>query len=140
MALGLAGLAFVLWRPIQVATAYAHRTAVFLAIRRQRRSSSRRATGGYGVIAVDPTNSGPAERSLVLRIHDATHDMPHEDRFNLPGTIAPRTRATLRVALQAVETAPASRRMYMARIANVMLFGQPPAASGALYVSRMWLE
>jgi hypothetical protein len=44
------------------------------------------------------------------------------------------------VTLEAVAAAPAARRMDMARIANVMLFGRPPAAPGALYVSRIWLE
>ena len=186
MSLGLAGFAFVLWRPMQAATAYAHRAAVFPAIAdfSSPRGLDFVTTDGlgaavadlpapwaqrpgeralevrygpshppavqiveppgdwraYGVIAVDLTNSGPGELSLVLRIHDAMHDMSHEDRFNLPVTIAPRTRTTLRVALAAVEAAPASRRMDMARIANVMVFGRPPSTSGALYVSRIWLE
>ena len=76
----------------------------------------------------------------MLRILDATHDWSHEDRFNLPLVIPPRSRTTVRVALPAVEAAPATRRMDMARIANVMLFGRPPATPGALYVSRIWLE
>ena len=86
------------------------------------------------------TNAGPSELSLVFRILDVTHDWSHEDRFNLPLVIAPRTRTTVRIALPAVEAAPATRRMDMARIANVMLFGRPPATTGALYVSRVWLE
>jgi hypothetical protein len=186
VALGLAGFAFVLWRPAQVATAYAHRSAAFPVIaefsserglhfvtteglgaaivdmpaqwshRPGERALEVRYDQGhapavqvvepegdwhdYHVIAVDMTNSGPAELLLVLRIHDATHDWSHADRFNLPVTISPRTRMTLRIALQSVETAPASRRMDMARIANVMLFGRAPTASAALYVSRIWLE
>jgi hypothetical protein len=94
----------------------------------------------FGLIAIDLTNAGPADASLVLRIHDAAHDWSHEDRFNLPLIIPSRTRTTVRVVLPVVEEAPASRRMDMARIANVMVFGQPPAAPGALYVSRIWLE
>jgi hypothetical protein len=95
---------------------------------------------GFNVIEVDLTNAGPVELTLVLRILDATHDWTHEDRANLPLAIPPRTRTTVRVALEAVESAPARRRMDMARIANVMIFGRPPAAGGALYVSRIRLE
>jgi hypothetical protein len=94
----------------------------------------------YGVIAVDLTNVGSAELSLVFRILDTHHDWTHEDRLNLPLVIPPRTRTTVRVTLDAVATAPASRPMDMARIANVMLFGRDPASAGALYVSRIWLE
>lgn len=186
VALGLAGIAFVLWRPMHVAVAYANRAAAFPTIADF--STSRGldfvTTDGVGaviaeipapwaqtpgeralevrydaqhppavqvvepqgdwrafsVIAVDLTNAGPGELPLVFRILDTSHDWSHADRFNLPLVIPPRTRTTVRVALAAVEAAPATRRMDMARIANVMLFGRPPAAPGALYVSRVWLE
>jgi uncharacterized protein YfiM (DUF2279 family) len=186
IALGLAGLVFVLWRPLHVAIAYAHRAAAFPAIAdfSSARGLDFVTTDGLGVkvadipapwahtpgeralqirydpqhppavqivepqgdwrafnvVAVDLTNTGPSELELVLRILDATHDWSHEDRFNLPLVVPPRSRTTVRVALPTVEAAPAARRMDMARIANVMLFGRPPAASGALYVSRIWLE
>ncbi len=130
VALGLAGLAFVLWRPLHVAIAYAHRAAAFPAIAdfSSARGLDFVTTDGvgaaiaeipapwahgpgeraleirydpqhppavqvvepqgdwraYSVIAVDLTNAGPGELSLVLRILDATHDWSHEDRFNLP--------------------------------------------------------
>jgi hypothetical protein len=186
VALGLLGLAFVLWRPLQVAIAYAHRAAAFPVIAEfsgeqgldfvttdgvaaeigdipapWARESGERALGirydpqhppavqivepqrdwrAFSVIAVDLTNAGPSELSLVLRILDATHDWSHEDRFNLPLVIPAQTRTTVRVALPAVEAAPAARRMDMARIANAMLYARPPAAPGTLYVSRVWLE
>lgn len=186
VALGLAGLAFVLWRPMHVALAYAHRAAAFPAIAdfSSAHGLDFVTTDGVGaaiavipapwahgpgeraleirydtqhppavqvvepqgdwrafrVIAVDLTNAGPGELALVLRILDATHDWSNEDRFNLPLVIPPRSRTTVRVALPAVEAAPATRRMDMARIANVMLFGRSPATPGELYVSRIWLE
>jgi len=184
--LGLVGLAWVLWRPLHAATAYAHRAAIFPVIAEfnqpldryfttadgvavaitelpapwsrlpgERAIELRYAPGhppdvqivepqgdwrGYHVIAADLTNAGPTELALVFRILDAQHDWSGEDRLNLPLVIPPRTRTTVRVALEAVEAAPASRRMDMARIANVMLFGNTATASGALYVSRIWLE
>jgi hypothetical protein len=186
VALGLAGLLFVLWRPLQVARDYADRAATFPVIAEFADPGSLRFTTtdgigasitempgpwsrrpgeralelrydpahppavqitepwpdwrGFNVIVVDLTNAGPAELTLVLRILDATHDWTHADRANLPLVIPPQTRTTVRVALEAVQSAPAQRRMDMARIANVMIFGRPPAAPGALYVSGIRLE
>jgi hypothetical protein len=186
VAIGLAGLLLVLWRPLHVARDYADRAASFPVIAEFADPGSLRFTTtdgigasitelpapwsrrpgeralqlrydpahppavqitepspdwrGFNVIEVDLTNAGPVELALVLRILDATHDWTHEDRANLPLAIPPRTRTTVRVALEAVESAPARRRMDMARIANVMIFGRPPAAGGALYVSRIRLE
>jgi hypothetical protein len=95
---------------------------------------------GYAVVAADVTNPTGIELRLMLRIHDVAHDWTHEDRFNLPLVIAPHSRAIVRVSLAEVEAAPAQRPMDMARIANVMLFGQAGGGAGELYVSRIWLE
>lgn len=95
---------------------------------------------GYSVIAVDITNPATIELRLTFRILDANHDWSHDDRLNLPLAIPPVTRTTVRVALSAVEGAPAGRRMDLSRIANVMLFGRPSAQPAEFYVSRIWLE
>lgn len=184
--LGLAGMMFVLWRPLHVAMDYADRAADFPVIAEFSDPRSMRFTTtdgvaasitelpapwfrrpgeralelrydpahppavqitepspdwrGFSVIEVDLTNAGPAELTLVLRILDARHDWSNDDRANLPLLIPPRTRTTVRVALEAVASAPARRRMDVAHIANVMIFGRPPTAPGALYVSRIRLE
>ena len=95
---------------------------------------------GHSVLAVDLTNPGEVELELTLRILDAAHDWTAADRLNLPLVIPPRTRAAVRVSLDALESAPAARPMDLSRIVDVMLFGRPPQAAGALYVSRIWLE
>jgi uncharacterized protein YfiM (DUF2279 family) len=186
VALGLAGLTFILWRPFDSALAYARRAADFPVIaafddadslhfattdgasaaiadlpppwatRPGERALELRYDPshppavqilepspdwrGYDVVVVDLTNAGAVDLSLVLRIHDVTHDWTHEDRANLPLVIPARTRTTVRVALDAVEHAPAARRMDLARIDNVMVFGRPPAGEGVLYVSGIRLE
>jgi hypothetical protein len=186
IALGLAGLTFVLWRPFDSALAYAQRSADFPVIAAFDHADSlhfattdgvsasivelpptwatipgERALElrydpshppavqilepspdwrGYDVLVVDLTNSGAVDLSLVLRIHDVTHDWTHEDRANLPLVVPARRRTSVRVALDAVEHAPAARRMDLARIDNVMVFGRPPAGQGALYVSGIRLE
>ena len=95
---------------------------------------------GYSVIAVDITNPAQHELALTFRVLDAAHDWSHEDRLNLSLRIPPSTRTTVRVALSAVEAAPAHRPMDLSRIANVMLFGSASAEPAELYVSRIWLE
>jgi len=185
-AIGLAGISFVAWYPLQAARAYAHRAAVFPSIAEFRAAQDltfvepggsdsaivplpapwgrgpedrglrvtydaehapslqvlepSRDWRGYSVIAVDLTNPGDRELGLTFRIFDATHDGSPRDRLNLPLTIPPRTRTIVRVALDAVEHAPESRRMDLSRIADVMLFGRTPPEPAEFYVSRIWLE
>jgi hypothetical protein len=95
---------------------------------------------GHSVLAVDLTNPGDEELALTLRILDAAHDWTYGDRLNLPLLLPPRTRITLRVSLGAVAAAPATRRLDLTRVGNVMLFGRKPESPGELYVSRIWLE
>ncbi len=185
-AIALAGLAFIAWRPVHAAVAYAGRAASFPVIAKFQgpRDLYFVSTGGrtaevvdmptpwaqrggeralwlawdaqdapavqnlepngdwrgYSVVALDLTNSSASELQLTLRIFDATHDGSPEDRLNLPLVIAPRTRTVMRVAMSAVESAPAGRPMDLSRVANVMLFGRKGEVPGELYLSRLWLE
>lgn len=96
---------------------------------------------GWSTLALDVTNPGDEPTQWILRILDQRHDWTHEDRLNLPVTIPPRTRTTLRVAIAAVERAPAQRLMDLGAIGNVMLFATRPSLAGTeFYVSRVWLE
>jgi len=185
-AIVLAGLAFIAWRPVHAAVAYAGRAASFPVIAQFQgpRDLYFLSTGGrtaavvdlpapwaqrgderalwlawdardtpavqilepngdwrgYSVVAVDLTNSSAEALRLTLRIFDANHDGSPEDRLNLPLVIAPRTRTVVRVAMAAVESAPAGRPMDLSRVANVMLFGRKGEVPGELYLSRLWLE
>lgn len=95
---------------------------------------------GHRMLAVDVTNPGPGDASLILRILDDVHDWSHEDRLNLPVRIPARTRRTVRVAVPVIEAAPARRLMDLAHVANVMLFATQPLQGTELYVSRIRLE
>lgn len=143
-AIALAGLAFIAWRPVHAAVAYAGR-ALWLAWDAQDAPAVQilEPNGdwrGYSVVAVDLTNSSASELELTLRIFDTTHDGSPEDRLNLPLVIAPRTRTVVRFAMAAVEAAPAGRPMDLSRVANVMLFGRKGEVPGELHLSRLWLE
>jgi hypothetical protein len=95
---------------------------------------------GHRTLSIDITNPGSAPLVLTLRILDRSHNWEHVDRFNLPLVIAPATRRIVEVPLSDVEAAPASRRMDMAGIANLMLFSPQPVENREFHVSRIWLE
>jgi hypothetical protein len=95
---------------------------------------------GYRVLAVDLANPGRQALPLVLRVFDDKHDMSDADRLNLPVVVPPGTRATVRVAISAIESAPARRPMDLAAIANVALYPRGPSTGATLYISRIWLE
>ena len=95
---------------------------------------------GYSALVLDLTNPTDRDLRMTLRISDAEHDWSPEDRLNLPLVLPSATRSTVRVAIEAVRTAPASRRADLSRIVDLALFGSGGAGEGELFVSRVWLE
>ena len=95
---------------------------------------------GHSVLALDVTNPAGQPARFILRVLDRHHDWSHEDRLNLPVTIPPNTRTTVRVSLVALAEAPARRDMDLSAIADVMLFATGPLPGREFYVSRVWLE
>ena len=96
---------------------------------------------GYTTLALDITNPHASPLELLLRVHDASHTNYEEDRFNKVLHVAPRTRATLRVALEEIRSAPQGRTMDMRRIADLLFFRTDASpAVPDIYVTRIWLE
>ena len=94
----------------------------------------------HDVLVLDVTNPSPQPAQFMLRILDATHDWSNADRFNQPIVMPGAARTTIRISLEAIATSPASRRMDMGAIANVMLFALQPLDTGEFYVTRIGLE
>ena len=92
------------------------------------------------MLAIDATNTGDTPASLSVRIVDASHDWSSADRFNLPVVIPAATRTTVRISLEAVAAAPATRRMDLGAIRNMAIYARQPVDGGELYVTRVWLE
>lgn len=94
----------------------------------------------YEVLAIDATNPGATPASLVVRIIDDGHDWSSTDRFNLPVVIPAATRTTVRVSLEAVAASPATRRMDLGAIRNVVIYARRPLDGSELYFTRVWLD
>jgi hypothetical protein len=94
----------------------------------------------YDILAIDVTNPGPEPVLFVVSVLDAQHDWSSEDRFNQPVEIPAATRTTIRIALEAVATAPASRRMDLSAVRDLMLYAPQPLPVGEFYITRIWLE
>jgi hypothetical protein len=95
----------------------------------------------YTALALDVTNPNSSPLELLLRVHDADHTNLFEDRFNKVLHVAPQTRATLRIALEEIRSAPRGRAMDLRRIAGVLFFKTDAASSiEEIYVTRIWLE
>jgi len=96
---------------------------------------------GYTTLALDVTNPHSSPLELLLRVHDTDHSKLFEDRFNKVLHVAPQTRATLRVALEEIRSAPRGRAMDMQRIADLLFFRTDSASAvEEIYVTRIWLE
>jgi hypothetical protein len=95
---------------------------------------------GHEVLAIDATNPGSTPASLTVRIIDAGHDWSAVDRFNLPVVIPAATRTTIRISLEAVAASPATRRMDLGAIRNVVIYARRPLDTGELFFTRVWLE
>jgi hypothetical protein len=92
------------------------------------------------VLAIDLTNPGPEPARFMVRVFDAQHDWSGEDRFNQRVEIPAVTRTTIRISLEAIATSPASRRMDLSAVRDLMLVAPRPPSGGAFYVTRIWLE
>lgn len=76
---------------------------------------------------------------LTLRIHDGRHNNAYKDRFNYLFTVLPGANA-LKIPLDAVRRAPASREMDMQDISTIALFASNPKETYTIDIDGMWLE
>lgn len=95
---------------------------------------------GFGYLELSLYNAGEGLRA-TLRIHDEAHlrgEMAYSDRYNLHFQVAPGWNH-LRVPLQRVAQAPATRELDLAKVRNLGLFVSNLGRSGALYLDQVRL-
>lgn len=95
---------------------------------------------GFQFLELSIYNEGEALKA-TLRIHDEAHvrgDMAYSDRYNLHFALEPGWNH-LRVPLQAVAQAPATRQMQMDQVRNLGLFVHNLGRSATIYLDHVRL-
>jgi hypothetical protein len=95
----------------------------------------------YSTLAVDLTNPTPLRLTLLLRVHDVTHNNQPTDRFSRRIELPSRTRQVIRIPLQDIAAGPRTREMDLRNVTEMIIFrtDDSPRAN-ELYFSRAWLE
>jgi hypothetical protein len=94
---------------------------------------------GYQRLAFTVVSDLDAPLTLVIRVHDAHHDLRHQDRFNRTLTIAPGVNRVA-IPLDDIRTAPDRREMDLSRIRGIIIFADRPAAPTHVFLGRLRLE
>lgn len=97
---------------------------------------------GFRSLAMDLTNPGQSPVTLVLRIDDRPDRPPAADRYAEEFTLAPGTRAVLRVPLEGLRT-PGGRQLRLGSITRLLLFHVAVAGElrpGSFLIQRIALE
>lgn len=94
----------------------------------------------YSTLALDVTNPNDAPLELVVRVDDAHHNNEFTDRFNRAFVMAPTARQVFRIPLEDIAAGPASRRLDLQQVAQIILFRNLSSHAPEMYVSRIWLE
>lgn len=76
----------------------------------------------YRTLEVVVVNRSAAPVHLMLRVHDRTHTLAFDDRYNEGFAIAAQSRQTLVVPLDRIEHAPKGRLLDLRHIAGVIVF------------------
>ena len=97
---------------------------------------------GFSRLRIEVANPGENPVRLGLRVHDQYHNRKYADRFNTEFRVEPGPAEVFEVPLSRVESAPAGRRLDLARIGGLVLFRLSPYDPGSpeLMLLRVWLE
>ena len=94
---------------------------------------------GWRALVVEVANPGDQPLTLFVRVNDRAHDNRHEDRYNEYLALPPRTRRRFEFPLEAIEHAPAGRRMDLTQIEKLIVFHGGPAPGRSFYLERLAL-
>jgi hypothetical protein len=95
----------------------------------------------YSTLAVDLTNPTPLRLSLLLRVHDATHNDQPSDRFGRRFELPSRTRQVIRIPLKDIAAGPRTRELDLRHVAGMIIYrADDSPRANELYLSRAWLE
>ena len=76
---------------------------------------------GYEVLTFLAASADGKAHAMTIRIHDATHNWEHEDRFNTRITVEPEPRR-YEISLTNIQSAVSAREFDLNRVADITLF------------------
>lgn len=88
----------------------------------------------YTQLAIEVVNPNDSPLELILRIDDRGHNRKYDDRFNRTLTIQAHARARLLIPLNEVKAAPATRKLELSQIAQLLLFQDTERTARAYYL------
>jgi VanZ family protein len=91
-------------------------------------------------LVLELRNPGELDLSLVVRVHDRTHNFTFRDRFNREFTLRAHERLELAIPLTEIEHAPAGRLMDLSRIAGIIVFRYRGPMAGIFEVQSILLR
>lgn len=94
---------------------------------------------GYSAFAVDIYLDAATDHQIMLRIDDTLHNFEDNDRFNRVLELSPGLNQ-VEIPLEEIASAPATRRMDMESIANIIIFAGPTATPATLYIDNIRLK
>ena len=95
---------------------------------------------GRRTLLVEVTNPGHSALDLQVRIHDRSHNFAADDRFNAVREIPPGTRVTLDFPLEAIASAPLTRRLDLRHVAGIALYRGGPDGPREFWLHRIELR
>jgi hypothetical protein len=94
---------------------------------------------GHDALAFEVFLEGPDPLDLVLKVADADHDGSYHDRFHRTLSLRPGPNA-VRVPLEAIASAPRTRRLDLGRVAHVALFAERLDRPRTFFLDHVRLE
>jgi hypothetical protein len=89
---------------------------------------------GYDSLMLDVVNPTQDELKIVLRIDDLGYNGPDIDRYNGRFELPAFTRASIRIPLSEIESAPKGRRFNLSNITRILLFRRHDSPAREMYV------
>jgi VanZ family protein len=91
-------------------------------------------------LVLDLRNPGDLDLPLAVRVHDRSHNLQFQDRFNREFTLRAHESVELAIPIAEIEHAPADRLMNLSQIAGVIVFRARGTMPGSFEVERILLR
>jgi hypothetical protein len=95
---------------------------------------------GYNTLVLDVANSEASQLDFVVRIDDEMHNGKSADRYNHTFHVPARSRASVKIPLSDVKSAPRTREFDLSRVDRIIIFRSKSSRVETMYLIGMRLE